>query len=150
MHHSNNFEMDAFMKHILLLDMREEPRWKEYTSNSTKTTKSKKTIERKLLYEWSILMVNKGLSRTVTKKDGYSYHIKALTSTSLKNPNTSNDMHKSNDALLEACIDSIFYNNDITNDTLSTMNANVVDSSNVSSILDKIVNGSNIYFGKAL
>ena len=85
--------MDAFMKHILVLDMREEPRWKEYTSNSTKTTKSKKTIERKLLYEWSILMVNKGLSRTVTKKDGYSY-IKALTtfenSVKIKYPESNN------------------------------------------------------------
>lgn len=45
-HRSNNFEIDAFTKQRLLVDMSDEPRRKDYISNSTKTTEPKKTTEK--------------------------------------------------------------------------------------------------------
>ena len=104
-HKCNNFESDAFTKQRLDLTTNCEPSRKEYVSTSTKTTEPRKTVERRRVYEWSVVMFNDEEKRIVTEKDGFDC-IKQLT-TSLKKPN---DINKPDQ--LEECIDDIFYNID--------------------------------------
>ena len=106
-HRSNNFESDAFTKQRVEWNNKEEATVKEYVSLSTKTTEPRKTVERRRLYEWAVLMFDGEQRRYVTEKDGFSI-IKSIT-TALKNPSTVNAVGAQTDHL-EECIEDIFYN----------------------------------------
>ena len=122
-HRSNNFETDAFTKHRLDFETSDEPQTKEYSSNSTKTTEPRKTLERRRIYEWSILMFDEEQERKVREKDGFNY-IKQLT-IPLKDPNNVNALHQTDDPL-ESCIDEIFNNIDPIDDMSSDINGNSI------------------------
>ena len=111
-HRSNNFETDAFTKHRL--DLSDEPKRKVYTSNSTKTTEPRKTVERQRIYEWCVLMFSKEQTRIIKEKDGFSA-IK-LIKTELKNASNTSDSTTMLDPL-ESCIDDIFNSNDTCKET---------------------------------
>jgi hypothetical protein len=108
-HRSNNFESDAFTKQRVEWNNKEEAIVKEYVSLSTKTTEPRKTVERRRLYEWAVLMFNGEERRYVSEKDGFSY-IKSITTT-LKNPSAVNAAGVQKDHL-EECIEDIFYSID--------------------------------------
>ena len=132
-HRSNNFEIDAFTKHRL--DLSEEPKRKLYTSNSTKTTEPRKTVERQRIYEWCVLMFNKEQTRRINEKDGF-YCIKQL-NTHLKNRPNSADSNSKPDPL-ECCIDDIFNNNDIGDETYTNITMVPTDSSN-DDVIDDVI-----------
>ena len=123
-HRSDNFEVDAFTKHRLDILTDDDLKRKDYTSNSTKTTEPRKTVEKRRIYEWAVLMFQQERERSVTEKDGFSY-VKSLT-TSLKNPDSIAGIIGNNDAL-ELCIDSIFDNTDLINTTDGMDTTNTID-----------------------
>ena len=71
-HRSKIFEVDASTKHRLDIWTDDDIRRKEYISNSTKTTETRKTVERKRIYEWNVFMFQEETERSVTERDGFA------------------------------------------------------------------------------
>ena len=109
-HRSNNFESDAFTKQRIEWNISDEPTRKDYNSSSTKTTEPRKTIERRRMYEWSVMMFNDEHNRCISDKDGFAC-IKNLT-TPLQKPNVNVNTLDKIDHLGD-CIDEIFYSQDL-------------------------------------
>jgi len=104
-HRSNNFESDAFTKQHIEWNINDEPTRKDYTSSSTRTTEPRKTVERRRIYEWSVIMFNDEQQRCINEKDGFNC-INRITTPLQRptaNPNTIDKIDH-----LEDCIDQIF------------------------------------------